>query len=370
MLRIEMLPAENGDCLWIEYGEWDNPLRILIDGGTHRTYDALRERMERVDAADRRFQLLTITHIDNDHIDGIVRLLQNPQIAYSFRDIWYNGWPHLDNAESDALGPVQGEYVAARIRHDGLPWNDEVAGAAVAIAQEGRLPRVTLPGGLELVLLSPTPEKLERLRKKWRKVITDVERDYPDPGSAEDWLLRLEDDARYDPDDDGDLLGDDEAPDVEALSRKKTGYDRSAANGSSIAFLLEYEGKRVLLAGDAHATVLANSVELYLEELDLDRLPLDAFKLPHHGSKKNLTKRLLGLIDCRRYLVSTNGRRHHHPNDEAMARVLAHGGEEKALIFNYRVPRTEKWDDAELRAAYGYTTRYPPLGREGIALEL
>ena len=53
-----------------------------------------------------------------------------------------------------------------------------------------------------------------------------------------------------------------------------------------------------------------------------------------------------------------------------MARLLAHGGEEKALVFNYRVPRTEKWDDAELRAAYGYSTRYPPPGREGIALEL
>ena len=57
----------------------------------------------------------------------------------------------------------------------------------------------TLPGDLELVLLSPTPKKLERLRKKWRKVITDMERDYPEPGSAEDWLLRLEDDARYGP---------------------------------------------------------------------------------------------------------------------------------------------------------------------------
>ena len=42
MLRIEMLPAENGDCLWIEYGEENSPHRILIDGGTHGTYELLR----------------------------------------------------------------------------------------------------------------------------------------------------------------------------------------------------------------------------------------------------------------------------------------------------------------------------------------
>ena len=33
MLRIEMLPAAHGDCLWIEYGSGTNVHRILIDGG-------------------------------------------------------------------------------------------------------------------------------------------------------------------------------------------------------------------------------------------------------------------------------------------------------------------------------------------------
>jgi hypothetical protein len=361
MLRIEMLPADNGDCLWIEYGEESAPSRILIDGGTHGTYEALRQRIEHLDADQRLFQLLVITHIDNDHIDGIVRLLQNPQIGYRFRDIWFNGWPQLDDPEGDTLGPVQGEYVAARIRNRQLPWNHIVAGQAVVIAEGQGLPRIQL---------SPTPKKLTRLRKRWRDVITDAERSYPEPGSSDDWLLRLEDDARYQPDDDSDILGEEGPPDVESLTKAKTGSDRSPANGSSIAFLLEYEGKRVLLSGDAHASVLSTSIEAYLREQDLARLPLDAFKLPHHGSKNNVTKRLLDKIECPRYLVSTNSSRHDHPDDEAMARVLTYGGDDKMLIFNYRVDQTEKWDNAELREAYGYRTRYPPRGREGIAIEL
>ena len=33
MLKIEMLLAGHGDCLWIEYGDPQAPRRVLIDGG-------------------------------------------------------------------------------------------------------------------------------------------------------------------------------------------------------------------------------------------------------------------------------------------------------------------------------------------------
>ena len=380
MLRIEMLPAENGDCLWIEYGAAKERRRILIDGGTHGTYEALRQRIEGQDEDERTFELLVITHIDNDHIDGIVRLLQNPQIGYRFRDIWFNGWPQLDDPEGDALGPVQGEYVAARIRSKRLPWNRNTGlpwsamgdERAVVISQKQKLPRIPLDGNLDLVLLSPTPDKLTRLRSKWESIVTDAEKDYPDPWSADDWLRQLERDRRYRPDENSDALGAAEPPDVEALLKVKTRSDGAAANGSSIAFLLEYEGKRCLLAGDAHPRVLVDSLELYLAEKGLERLPVDAFKLSHHGSKHNVSKRLLDLLDCPRYLISkdSSGSRHRHPDDEAMARVLAYGGDDKVLLFNYRVDQTTKWVDADLRDAYGYRPRYPARGRAGIAVEL
>ena len=33
VFRIEMLPARQGDALWIEYGAPDDPARVLIDAG-------------------------------------------------------------------------------------------------------------------------------------------------------------------------------------------------------------------------------------------------------------------------------------------------------------------------------------------------
>ena len=32
MLTVEMLPAEHGDCLWVEYGDPGRPSVLLIDG--------------------------------------------------------------------------------------------------------------------------------------------------------------------------------------------------------------------------------------------------------------------------------------------------------------------------------------------------
>ena len=48
MLKIEMLRAGHGDCLWIEYGDPKAPRRVLIDGGATGTHKrALRPKLLR-----------------------------------------------------------------------------------------------------------------------------------------------------------------------------------------------------------------------------------------------------------------------------------------------------------------------------------
>ena len=105
MFRIEMLPAAHGDCLWIEYGSGSTVHRILIDGGPAHAYPALRERILHLPAYERRFELLVITHIDADHIEGVIRLLLDAEaLACSFERIWFNGRDQL-NAVPDPAGP-------------------------------------------------------------------------------------------------------------------------------------------------------------------------------------------------------------------------------------------------------------------------
>jgi len=147
MFHIEMLPALHGDCIWIEYGEKSRLNRMLIDGGPLPTYDALRTRIEKVPKDQRRFELLVLTHVDADHIESTVKLLNVQELDFEVGDIWFNAWKHLLPANKDELGPVQGEYVSALIKQHDLPWNKAFGQGSVAVPEGADLPSITMPAG-------------------------------------------------------------------------------------------------------------------------------------------------------------------------------------------------------------------------------
>jgi beta-lactamase superfamily II metal-dependent hydrolase len=160
--------------------------------------------------------------------------------------------------------------------------------------------------------------------------------------------------------------------DLEALAATPTKKDPSAPNGSSIAILAEYNGHAVLLTGDAYADVLVESIRQLQRERGAEgrKLKLDAVKLSHHGSAHGTTTGLLDQIECPRYLVSSNGDIFGHPDREAIARVIVHGGERPTLCFNYRSALNAIWDERALRDRYRYDAVYPKAGQEGIRVQI
>src|SRR4030042_6362446 len=114
MFRIEVLPAFHGDCILSQYGNPDAPRRILIDGGPIGAYKGLCAPPDDLPPGKRRFELLVVTHVDGDHIEGAVRLLAERTQEFHFDDVWFNGWKHLDDRKG-ILGPVQGEFLSALI---------------------------------------------------------------------------------------------------------------------------------------------------------------------------------------------------------------------------------------------------------------
>jgi hypothetical protein len=154
------------------------------------------------------------------------------------------------------------------------------------------------------------------------------------------------------------------------LAEQSFNPDHSEPNGSSISFLAEYSGRRVLFAADAHATQLCESIRQFMAERGLSgSLPVDVMKMSHHGSARNNSHDLLRLIDCRRFLISTNGSRHHHPDPEAIARAITLSEGEVELYFNYRSEETELWDSQILRQAHGFQTIFPEDG-PGLKVEI
>jgi len=213
----------------------------------------------------------------------------------------------------------------------------------VMIPDEGPLPRIALAGGLELTLLSPTLQQLLRLKREWKKVIEEVGFT---PGDNAEALIAFGD--RMLTEDSVVTLGDDDPRHFTETSR-----DGSVANASSIAFMVEFDGRRLLLVGDAVKPTLIPSLIRWRDEAcDLgenDRIPVDVFKLPHHGSDKNVSPELLELLACDRYMISTNSAGFKHPNSRAIgAIVLAHPeGSVPNLAFNYRSTHTDKFADDE-----------------------
>jgi beta-lactamase superfamily II metal-dependent hydrolase len=355
MFRIEILPAAQGDALWIEYGQASDRHRILIDAGVRKTSGLLRGRIADLDTPKRRFDLLIVTHVDSDHIGGAPTLLADPSPGLHFDDVWFNAWRHL---QPDQLGPVEGEILSRELDTSGWDWNAAFDGKAVVVKPTGKLPRHKLPGGMTLTLLSPTAERLQALRDEWKKV---VEAAHLEAGVQDD-ALRDAARRRGIPD----LLGD--KLDVEKLAASELVPDKAPANGSTIALLAEYEGVSCLFTGDAHPDVLQAGLARLCKERKLERLRVDALKVPHHGSRFNVSTTALDLIETERYLFSTNGNQTEHPHREGVARTIMRGGQ-PTLFFNYRSETTEPWDDRHLQTQHRYHAVYPD-GEAGLTVDL
>jgi len=402
MFRMEMLPAAHGDCLWIEYGIGQQSRRILIDGGPAHTYPALRERILHLPPDDRHFELLIITHIDADHIEGVIRLLLDAEaLKCRFDRIWFNGRKQLDKVPDPAgapLGALQGEMLGMLIadyedRTGQRVWNLDLPNGLAAIDRSaGSLPVVDLAEGCRLTLLSPDHERLLELKDRWRD---ELHKAGMVSGDESALRLALENARNLRPL--GDVLGEEDEPaedrfempdregrdlasglsDMlgrgggEASADAPFGGDDSTANGSSVAVLLEYPKAnptiRVLLAGDAWPSVLEASVDQLLSSTD-ERLLLTAFKLPHHGSVANASTSLLQRLRCAHYLVSTSGAVFRHPHARTIELLLTeHGGRGKPrLHFNYLSETTQTWADPADQKARRFDAFYP----KGLSLAL
>src|SRR5688572_23173258 len=231
-IALNFLPAKFGDCIWIEYGTSGDTHRILIDGGTAGTRNILKQMIDELPEAERHFDLMVVTHIDRDHIEGILGLLEDAdELNFTIGDFWFNGFKHLPEDDNEAFGAVQGERLTAAILKHELPWNITFEGNAVVIEDENNLPVINLAVNMKLTLLSPYIEHLVKLRPKWEE---EVKAAGLVPGfGMEEGAPEV---------DDPDVEGFGANPDIEVLNNSVFKEDDAKANGSSIAFLLEHDG--------------------------------------------------------------------------------------------------------------------------------
>jgi len=351
IFRLTMFPALDGDCLLVSWGAPEQLRHALIDLGRGQTYKKIRPDLQVLGD----LELLVISHIDADHIAGAIPMIREEPAPFTPKRVWYNAYPQLiaardRSAQIEPFGARQGEKLARGIVHFNWPWNREFRSEVVSTdSPEAEWP-IHLDGGLTIRLLSPNDAGLTALLPQWDKELARAN-------------IRP-----FDPDKDEDPLG----PQFEAfgtvnvkqLADEPYSADPTEANGSAIAFLAEFNGKRLLLAADAHSEILEEALRPLADE-EGGRYRIDLLKVSHHGSKANTSKKFSELISCSRFAFSTNGDRHEHPDEETVARFLtAFEDRDKTLYFNYRQPRTELWDSRTLKHRWNYDCVFPVATKE------
>jgi len=358
MYKIHLLPAGFGDSILIEYGQDDCPKFILIDGSVYYNFSVLMEAIKKVAPQLKRLELLVVTHIDIDHIDGIILMLNHDRLPFEIKEIWFNGQKQLARLPNDLLGADQGDYLSLGIEKWNIPQNQtHFEGNPIMIHPDGSLISFQLDGGMNIKLLSPDLDTLTELRANWKKQSTYLS----DP---ELYRRKLDEDTRYKfP---KDLLGED---DLKALQNAKEEADDSLKNRSSIAFIATYEGKSCLFAADTPTHHLVKAVKSILSESGQEKLCVDAWKLAHHGSKKSTLSELMKLIDTKKVLVSSDGKKYKHPNPETIAKLIKYLKNEPTFYFNYRTAFNERWGEAQALGTPPFSAKYGTDDR-GVSITL
>lgn len=308
-IEIRFFPTGCADAISVKYSNKNGDSGILlIDSGFSRTYPhQLKKYLQEIKSQNKKVSLWVITHTDNDHIGGILKFLRDDDFKNDpdfIQQYWFNWSPIKLPTGDDQISVKQGillrDYLIKIGKHNKKDINIKNKPHDVEDAQ--------------ITILSPGIEKLEQSKKKWKDQESSFiasKYDYEEP--------------------------------IDALLKKKFVEDNSPWNGGSIAFIFEFDGKRILFLADSHASEIVKTLKLPpFNCSSSNKLKIDLVKVSHHGSAGNTNDELLNLIDCRDFVFCVNfGNQHGLPNKECIARIIASREKEKnttRLLFNDETP--------------------------------
>jgi Metallo-beta-lactamase superfamily len=367
-LRLWVIQAAFGDCLIVEGRAGGQTRRILIDGGPGGTYQAaLRPMLLDIGKAGGRIDAAVLSHIDNDHILGLLDLfaeLRNPPPSgadASFPPIdrlWHNSFaravggadiePRVRAALRDGgrLGAAM-PAVAGVLRGVGEGDALRAAGLALGIPLDAGFPggQVLVGHGdpsvvdpLRVTVVGPSQAILDRLRKQWLGWLARHPRRGVAPTAGRATAVAL---------------------------------DQSVPNLSSIALLVELDRRSILLTGDARSDQLLDGMG-EAGALDADgRRHVSILKAPHHGSVRNITAEFVRAVTADTYVISADGR-YGNPDVAALALIVEVAHEQGRRIELAMTNPTESADRLVARhppARFGYTLRTLRRGANAFAVE-
>jgi beta-lactamase superfamily II metal-dependent hydrolase len=387
-MKLWAFQSDKGDSLLLESKSGKH--RMLIDGGMEDAY-ALHvapaiAKLEKID-------VVYVSHIDQDHIGGVLRMLDD-EAAWRVHEhqkengnpghpkplaprppkigqIWHNSFHDtvgenagaieeqlaasasvLSRSAHEVLRGIAADrrdlatsmseaiQVSHRIRDGqlGIPLNPPAGGKLMCVRKGEKTP-IRL-GTIRLRIIGPFPKDLSKLRADWLAWLKGQ------AGSKE--VARLRAKAAKDVDaisasaldvELGSILAAADAAGLMDIALKKLGTRSkvTAPNLASLMFLAEESAQKILLTGDGHAADILAGLEHH-DAFDANgRLHVDVLKVQHHGAEHNIDAPFCDRVTATHYVFSGNGE-HENPDLDVLQmmfdRRMAAGKDAFTFWFN------------------------------------
>jgi hypothetical protein len=346
IFSLDVRRARKGDCLIVHYGSKDDPGLALIDGGPGQVYKPhLKPRLTQITKArglgsgeSLSIDLLIISHIDDDHINGILELTNELVVAkdakkplpLKVRSFWHNTFDDIiGNKPDELLAAVTASFGAAAL--SGEPDTEGLdPDAAKVLASVGQGFR--LRDDARKLKLRINPEfdgKLVMATNGGKSIDMGKEFKFTVVGPMQAELVALQKDH--------DAFLNKHKDDEATTAALASFTDTSVANLSSLVLLAEVGKKRMLLTGDARGDKILQGLELVGLLKKGSKLHVDILKMPHHGSDRNIEPIFFRRITADHYVFSGNGE-HGNPERETLQMLLDEsGGEEFTIHLTYPI---------------------------------
>jgi hypothetical protein len=347
-MKLDIFQSDKGDCILLQSKDGK---RILCDGGMSASLSAhVAPTLGKLRKAKKVIDFAYVSHIDQDHISGVLRLLQDeldwrifehqkssgnkrvkppkaprpPEIG----GIWHNSF----GSQLGRLKPIEDLLAAAvpallATRVEGLQAAaEELYDIATSIPEAIKVSRLVSPGilgipmnappglghagklmmvrpgqssfdvgSLTLTIVGPTRKELTDLREGWRNWLDENEETVKAiDEQLKKKISRFGTDAAAGPISLRDWNG---IPDFKGVT---------APNIASLMFMVREGNKTLLLTGDSQQDIIIDGLEA-TGFLDAGGLHLNVLKVPHHGSENNTDIRSAALISADHYVFCGNG---------------------------------------------------------------
>lgn len=358
MIRVLQFPAKSGDSVLFQIDD----ITILVDGGYGSTYEDYIGNFLLENGIE--LELVVCTHYDQDHIGGILPLIESfPHI----KNVWYNGFFEMFNCDSSdhltypekrklvtdysivleefgkkkEISRKQGESLSILLKdRKDIIHN---SGNGLVISNKESIP---IQNDISVEVISPMLKDLNCLKTKWEKELEfSLKRK---PNSMDSEIIKAFENYQLIQSsiDDNPSIGENISLSTSTIENllniEQPLNDTSIINKAAISFIIESKGVEFLYCSDSDDQTITNFLK------QRSNRKFIGVKVSHHGSIRN-NWTWIDYVESDKFFISTDGVQHdNHPSPNVLAKI-ANNNPGCTIYFNYNIPRIASFSDMFLK---------------------